>query len=124
MKLAAGAGRNGMWARGVERCPHRRIGAKLRRVESHERRREQKPRPGRDNRPIREPGTCAEGKAATNDPRGRRLQLNSTKSQETRGAKNRKGEPADGLGVEAGKTPQRDGPELGNSGRYGAAGKR
>jgi len=44
------------------------------RSEPHGRRRVPKGnRPGRDNSPTRGPGTCAEGKAATNDPRGRRL---------------------------------------------------
>jgi hypothetical protein len=61
--------------------------------EPHGRRRDPKgSRPGRDNSPSRGPGTCAEGKAATNDPRGRRLHDHSTKAPETRGAKNRKGE--------------------------------
>jgi len=49
--------------------------------EPHGRRRVPKrTRPGRDNSPSREPGTCAEGKAATNDPRGRRLHDHSTQS--------------------------------------------
>jgi hypothetical protein len=44
------------------------------RSEPHGRRRHSKEGwPGRDNSPSSEPGTCAEGKAATNDPRGRRL---------------------------------------------------
>src|SRR5829696_5074636 len=46
--------------------------------EPHGRRRGRKrTRPGRDNSPSRGPGTCAEGKAATNDPRGRRLHEHS-----------------------------------------------
>jgi len=89
--------------------------------EPHGRRRVPKrTRPGRDNSPSRGPGTCAEGKAATNDPRGRRLHECLTNAPETRGAKNRRGEPDHDARPawpptpqRTGSTPQRDGPEAG-----------
>jgi len=55
--------------------------------------------------PIRKP--------ATNDPRGRRLQKAKMKASETRGAKNRRDETADGVGAKAGETSQRDGLKAG-----------
>lgn len=88
--------RNGRWVRPTStrrRSTAGLINTAKGRSEPHGRRRAPKgARPGRDNSPNRGPGTCAEGKAATNDPRGRRLHDHSTKAPETRGAKNRKGE--------------------------------
>jgi hypothetical protein len=89
--------------------------------EPHGRRRvPQGTRPGRDNSPSREPGTCAEGKAATNDPRGRRLHDHSTQSHgDARRQKTARASSSTAMPTWASAawriepTPQRDGPEAG-----------
>jgi len=69
--------RNGRWVRPTStrrRSTAGLINTAKGRSEPHGRRRAPKgARPGCDNSPNRGPGTCAERKAATNDPRGRRL---------------------------------------------------
>jgi hypothetical protein len=101
--------------------------------EPHGRRRASKDtRPGRDNSPNRGPGTCAEGKAATNDPRGRRLPslLDAiTRRREApktaRARSNDPREPTVGVGV--GRSNQRRSGMVRRPvafGRYGAASER
>jgi len=75
MKLPAGERPNGMWDRSAERRLHPRTGSTLRRVQNPTSVAGTKEsRPGRDNSPIRKPGTRLPRKTIANDLRGRRFQ--------------------------------------------------